>query len=343
MKIAGKKVPKGTFLLFLSFTAVSLCLLLIVSAARAERTNNLSQNMMYSGHERNFYVADAGQENQWEEVMPSLSRQCDDFAIYVPIDDSAIVMRGICVSGRAQAPPMVEGSYFDFASSWTDTPKAVIGKKFRQEVQEREGKKYYTYQGTDFEVIGVMGTKEESRLDYMVMLDFKSAIRMAGINTSYVLDAGRESALVDAGKKIDSLFAHPASVMIFLEEGEDSSLIEQLLSRDAIMDTMYAMILTSFSLSTVLVTFIWLRFRRQLFFAWRLCGYEGRLQCLEISKRFYLAAGVGFAAGLFLMALLSLVMADIQVQVADALQAFGITVGLGTVILFLCYALDRRK
>lgn len=36
MRVAGKKIPKGTILLFLSFTAISLCLLLIVSAARAE-------------------------------------------------------------------------------------------------------------------------------------------------------------------------------------------------------------------------------------------------------------------------------------------------------------------
>lgn len=343
MKIAAKKVPKGTILLFLSFTAVSLCLLLIVSATRAERTNNLSQNMMYSGHERNFYVVDAEQDSQWEDVMPALVSQCDDFAIYVPIDDPEIVMRGICVTGRTQAPPMEEGSYFDFSSSWSDTPAAVIGKQFRQDVQERDGKKYYTYQGTDFEVIGIMGTKEESRLNRMVMLDFKSAIRMMGINTSYVLDAGKESALVDAGKMIDSLFRRPASVMIFLEEGEDGSLMEQLLSRDAIMDTMYATILVSFSLSTILVTFIWLRFRRQLFFAWRLCGYEGRSQRLEISKRYYLAAGAGFAAGLILMALLSLAITDIQVKAADVFQAFGITIGLGTVILFLCYALDRKK
>ena len=41
MKIAGKKIPKGTVLLFLSFTAISLCLLLIVSATRAERMNSM--------------------------------------------------------------------------------------------------------------------------------------------------------------------------------------------------------------------------------------------------------------------------------------------------------------
>lgn len=131
--------------------------------------------------------------------------------------------------------------------------------------------------------------------------------------------------------------------MIVLEEGNYSSLIARLLSGDAIMDTMYLMVLISFSLSTILVTFIWLRFRRQIFYAWQLCGYEGRMQCMEISRRFYLVAGVGFVAGLLLMLLMSSIMGDVQLIVLDVLQAFGITIGLGTVILFFCYAFDRKN
>lgn len=343
MKIAGKKIPKGTVLLFLSFTAISLCLLLIVSATRAERTNSMGKNGMYSGHQKNFSICNAEQEGQWEDVIPALESKYNNFAIYVPIQDPEIVIRGVCVSGKVETPPMMEGEYFDFATSWTDTPKAVLGKQYREYAVEREGKLYYEYQGVDFEVIGVMGTKEDSRLNYMMMLDFKSAVRLAGINTGYVLDTKKESDLLKVGQELDLLFRLPADVLILLDAGDKVSLIARLLSGNAIMDTMYVMILISFSLSTILVTFIWLRFRRQIFYAWQLCGYEGRMQCMEIAKRFYLAAGAGFAAGFLLMAVLSAVMGDIQMAALDVLQALGMTVGLGTVILFFCYLLDRRK
>ncbi len=65
------------------------------------------------------------------------------------------------------------------------------------------------------------------------------------------------------------------------------------------------------------------------------------MQRLEISKHFFLAAGAGFAAGFLLAVLLSFILEDIRMGAADILQAFGMTVGLGAVILFLCYALDR--
>lgn len=345
MKIAGRKIPKGTFFLFLSFMMVSLCLLLIVSATRTERINSLSQNLLYTGHERNFYVKDAEEEGLWEKVAPQLAEGHEDFAIYLPMQDPEIVMRGIFVRGRVQEPPMVEGEFFDLGTSWSDTPGIVLGRDCREGIAERDGKKYYSYGGTEFEVLGIMGTDGESRLNHMAFLDFKSAVRMMGINTDYVLDAKKESVLVDVAQDMDSLFRpyRPAEAMIYAGDAERISFMARILSSDAIMDTMYVMILASFSLSTVLVTFIWLRFRRPLFFAWQLCGYGERMKGLETAKRYCLAAGAGFAAGLFLMALCSLLMEEIQVKAVDILQAFGMTVGLGTAILLSCYLAEWRK
>ena len=48
-------------------------------------------------------------------------------------------------------------------------------------------------------------------------------------------------------------------------------------------------------------------------------------------------------AGLFLMTLFSLALEEIQMKAMDIVQAFGMTVGLGTVILFFCYLIDSRK
>lgn len=344
MKIAGRKIPKGTFFLFLSFMMVSLCLLLIVSATRTERINNLSQNLLYTGHERNFYVKDAEEEGLWEKVMPKLAEGHEDFAIYLPMQDPEVIMRGVFVKGRVQEPPMVEGEFFDLGTSWSDEPGIVLGKDCWEGIAERDGKKYYSYRGTEFEVLGIMGTDGESRLNHMVFLDFKSAVRMMGINTDYMLDAKKESVLVGVAQDMDGLFRpyRPAAAMIYAGDAERVSFMARFLSSDAIMDTMYVMILVSFSLSTILVTFIWLRFRRSLFFAWQLCGYGERMKGLETAKRYCLAAGAGFASGLFLMALCSLLVEEIQVKAVDILQAFGMTVGLGTVILFFCYLMDRR-
>lgn len=342
MKIFGNKISKGNILLFLSFTAISICLLLVVSATRAEKTVSQSQNGLYSGHQKGFSVQHSEEDTQWETVIPELVSNYDDFALYLPLQDPEIVIRGICVKGEVEVPPMLEGKYFEFSSSWTDRPTLVIGKEYRKDVHRKNGKMYYSYQGVNYEVIGIMGTEEDSRMNHMMMMDIKSALRIEGINGEYVLDTKKESLLPEIGQDVKDSFQYPAEVLILLDEGTEMSLVARFLSSSAIMDTMYVMILVSFLLSTILVTFIWLYLRRSLFFAWTLCGFNNGAQRLEIAKRYYLVSGIGFVVGLLVGLGLSYVMPDIHIIMRDVLLAFAMTIGLGTVILFICYYLNRR-
>ena len=237
----------------------------------------------------------------------------------------------------------LEGTYFDFSTSWTDQPTLVVGKQYKEKVIRRAGKMYYRYGGTEYEVIGIMGYEEESRINQMILMDFRSSLRITGINTEYILDTRKEADLTELGQDMYDLFHSPAEMLIILEQGAKPSVIAGLFSGGAVMRTLYVMTLISFSLSTILVTFIWLRFRRQLFFAYTLCGYERQMERLEISKRFYLAAGTGFVAGMLLMIFISQFMTDFTMAVLDILLTLGITIGLGTVILFSCYCINWHK
>lgn len=342
MKIAGKRLPKGNVLLLFSFTAIALSLLLIASAVRAEQVNRLNKYTLYSGHQKGFSVFGGEGVEQWEHVIPELASQNPHFTLYVPVEDPEIIVKGICIQGDDGEVPMLWGDYFDFSTSWTNTPRVVLGSRYKKDISERNGKKYYRYKEVDFEVIGIMGTEEESRINQMMLIDFKSAIRITGVETNYVLD-GEKSDILEVGKQIQDKMPFPSNVVIILEDTASVSFKQRFLSPDVILDTMYAMILISFSLSTVLVTLIWLRFRRQLFFAWKLCGYERRSERIEISKRFYLVTGAGFGTGLVLMCVIVQTVSEIHLMFCDIFGALAITVGLGTVILFLCYFADRRK
>ena len=68
MKVVGKKIPKGTGLLFISFMALSICLLLIIYMFRAERISRLSQNNMYSGNQKNFSTINSD-DGQWLSLI----------------------------------------------------------------------------------------------------------------------------------------------------------------------------------------------------------------------------------------------------------------------------------
>lgn len=343
MKIFPKRIPKGNVLLFLSFSAISLCLLLIVSASRAGRENSLMRNNLYSGHQKNFYIAGTEEKGQWQEVIPALAASGEDFGLYVSVPSEEIPIRGVCVQGGVNQPPMVEGGFFDFATSWTDSPKMVLGKAFRKQAALRGGSLYYQLEGITFEVIGIMGTKEDSRANHMILIDFQSAVKLSGINAEYKLDTKSRDSIRGVGQELCRLFGGSANVLMTLGEEREEPLLTRLFSSDAVMDTMYVMVLVSFSLSTILVTFIWLRFRRQLFFAWALCGAGRRWECLEVFWRYLCVAGTAFFVGILMILPLSAVLPEIRISAQDVFLALGITLGLGTGILFSCYGYDRRK
>lgn len=70
----------------------------------------MSRNNMYTGHQKNFSVYNAEEKNVWEDVIENLSAKYDDFAIYMPMQDPEIVVRGVCVKGSVEEPPMIEGN-----------------------------------------------------------------------------------------------------------------------------------------------------------------------------------------------------------------------------------------
>ncbi len=343
MKLFGKRIPKGNALLFLNFSAVSLCLLLIVSATRAGQANSFMRHNLYSGQQKNFYIIGSEEKGQWKDVVPSLAASYEEFGLYVSVPSPEIPIRGVCLQGDVNVPPMVWGRFFDFSTSWTDRPKMVLGKTFWDEAISRDGGLFYQLDGTEFEVIGIMGTEGDSRANHMIFIDFQSAVQMAGINADYKLDAKSPERIREIGQELCSLFGSSANVLMTLGEGAEEPLLTKLLSSDAIMDTMYVMILVSFSLSTILATFIWLRFRRQLFYAWALCGALKSREWAEIFKRYLCVSGGGFFCGLLLVEALALAAADIQTSVWDVFLALGMTLGLGGVILGLCFAYYRGE
>ena len=217
---------------------------------------------------------------------------------------------GVYIKGKIKIPSMAEGRYFDEVSSWSAQPYAVLGKEYEKDVFIKNGRKYYNYNNKDYEVLGIMGTKEENRLNHMIIIDFRSAVEIAGINTEYILDTKKESDLINVGEDIYMHFTLPAEVFISLRESEETTWVARLFLGDNIMDTMQIMVLISFLLSTVIVTLIWFRFRSQLMFAYELCGYSAYAEFAEMAKRFYLNTVASFAVGLCIM----FVLPDIIVQ-----------------------------
>ena len=336
MKIFGKKIPRGSILLFASYTAVSVCLLLIISAIRIEKINSMSSNTLYTDNRHSFTLLNAT-EDAWNDVVPFLLDKYDDFAVYYTIPDKEIVIRGILVKGRVQNPPMIQGTFFDEIYSWNDIPRVVIGKELEKDTYKTSEGVFYDYQGVSYNVLGVMGTEMDSRINHMMFLDLKSALNIAGVNGEYYFDAADYDTVKSASDIMSSKFTYPADFfMIFNENQQQDTVILRLFSSSNIMNTMYIMTFISFSLCTILVTFIWLKHRRQQFFVWHITGYRKKWKMLEMAKQYYKVAIAGYLMGIGIMKLILSVMNEFTYTWVDMAEAFLVTIGLGTVVLFGC-------
>lgn len=341
MKIAGKRIPKGNALVFISFAAISLCLIMVISLSRQEKINNIIRKGLFTGHEKWFEISECEDESCWDGILTGLTEKHDDFALYVDLPDPEISVRGIYVSGEVVIPPMISGKYFDETSSGSSKPTVVLGKEYESNIISRDGKKYYDYHETQCEVIGIMGTQKDSRINHMIVMDFKNALNFTGINTDYTYDVKDKEDLADVGQYINESFQGMGQ--LFMSQNSYSgatTFVSFLFSEEVIMDTVYIMMLISFVVSTVLVTFIWLRNRETLFKSWDLCGFRFLEKVNEIAKRYYIISFGGFIFGLIIILCLGNNMDAVNVSVIDVIQSFAFTIGIGTTIL-VCSLIRR--
>lgn len=343
MKYIKKLFLRGSVLLYISFAAISMSFLLLISVASVGSNTMLSQNSMYTGHELTFSIYDSADDNIWNNIVGKLDNQYNDYAIYCPIKGTDYIIRGIYLKGKVATPPMLWGDYFDNNTSWSDEPLVVVGSSHQDTIWEKGNNKYISYNGVDYRVIGVMGTHYESRINEMLFINFKSAIRESGVNTEYVLDTYEQSDINTIGKKISSCILEKADcVMIIPEEGSDSSALH-IISKETIMDVLYLMVFLCYSLCTIIITEMWLKYRSSLIMSHSLCGYKKIISYIDIIRRYGLAAVMGCFTGIAAVYAFSVMYNKISISISDIMLDFIITVGLGGIFVTGLYALKYQK
>ncbi len=338
MKIFNKRIPKGNILVLISFVTISLWLIIIISLSKQDKLNNIMKKGLYTGNEKWFEINNCKDESYWNNVLPELTGKYDNFAVYVDLPDPKILVRGIYVSGKVVIPPMLSGSYFDEITSGNATPKVVLGKEFESNTFYKDEKKYYDYYGTECEVLGVMGTEKDSRINHMIVMDFMTALKFTDINTEYEFDVKDKEDTDDIGEFIYNKFQNVSSVyMAPFTETFGKSFINYVFDSEVIMDTVYAMMLISFVVCTMLVTLIWLRKRHTLFESLDICGFTTFEKMCEIAKRYYIVAFIGFVIGLMTAMFITNNILIINMELLDVIQAFAVTIGIGTVVLICSF------
>ncbi|MEG1132543.1 MAG: ABC transporter permease [Romboutsia sp.] len=85
-------------------------------------------------------------------------------------------------------PPLIKGRFLDEEESFSNKKVAVVGQGLQHSFVNNNGKEWIEIDGTNFEVIGVVGTDYSSRLDSMIFIPLGVVNRQYGTVGEIIID-----------------------------------------------------------------------------------------------------------------------------------------------------------
>ncbi|SCW69424.1 hypothetical protein SAMN04487970_10302 [Paenibacillus tianmuensis] len=176
--------PQKKDIIFILFfiCLYSLCYCFLIYIEKQERFHVLS-NELYTNHHAVFINND---NYDWLKSLRSKS----SYRVFIEYNDTH---RLLLEQSDDWSPPIITGRFF---SKTDKSAKAVIGKEMTKYVKENNEKKYISFQGEDFEVIGVMGASFANSTDYLILLYKPNPFPITS-GARIILDSNRKSTVTD--------------------------------------------------------------------------------------------------------------------------------------------------
>ena len=330
MKVFGKKIPKGTLMLLVSFAAITFCSVIMIGALRTNEENDYLSKRLYSDNTRRFQIIDSEDNTFWQAFLAQNTET--NFILYCLIRDGETDTRSVYYKGNVDLPPILDGRFFSEEDCLSERRTVVIGKDHEDKAELVNGVLYYSYNGQDHEVIGIMGTERPSRINNIVLLNFSSGIEIETTSARYAVDGSDSNALERFVGKIESSFKYPAYVSvsgIYQPTGMGLFMGKQMST------TFYVLILASFLLSTIIVAFLWIGYKRRTVFIKRMLGYTNAQIAKDTVTSYAKTALFGFVIGILGVFLFAARGQTLHLFWQDFFIGFGITVIMGLLVLIL--------
>ena len=331
----------------LCFFAVGACIMLVLCNLRV--TNNM--RYISSG-----CISPAAREAVLDSVGENISIQQQLEKVQTPMVlyhadlHPEIDLRGVYITGNPGVlPPLLKGRFFNEQDNYSDTPRAVIGKDYEKDTFIENGKQMITIQDVDFEVIGVAGIKQVTRLDAVQFINFGESEKMFGANGNYLLDTATKRSNSQASDDIKRALRSVASFRTKTTGVSTShKLVTDLSGRTSVQETttgevgssdnvlyVYLIILIAFILCTLTTTVFWMRKRNNEMAIERMLGLTKREMLLRRLSRYLPIGIVGSLVGVFIVWLLYLFDYLSVFLIQDILFTVLGTVLSGTIILII--------
>ena len=212
------------------------------------------------------------EENDWNAIEDILEK--DDWnngILYKKDLQMAEDIRGVFYKGNFKKLPLISGRYFSGEEVCGDDRKAMIGRRFEKDVYEEGDRQYIDIMGEKFEVIGVLGSAQLTRLDSMKWIPLKAAAELTGAEGSYVVDGNSEKEIRNNTKLLWEVMDEDVNMKedVF----DDWALPDKT---PALIEKIYFAIIAAFVLNMFFSGSYWIRYKKQKIQVEKLLGFSAK-------------------------------------------------------------------
>lgn len=268
MKWAYHRISKSTWLFLLNMILVIVAAVLVLVNIRSR--DELEES------KRGFYSEDASylvnEEKDWDVIEDILQKdEWDNGILYKKDLQMSEDIRGVFYKGDIKKLPLISGRYFSEEEACSDDHKAMIGHRFEKDVYKEGGRQYIDIMGEKFEVIGVLGSAQLTRLDSMKWIPLKAAAELTGAEGKYVVDGISKDAIYNNAKLLWDVMEEDGTMA-------ESTFGDQFLPDKSLtlMEQVYLAIIASFVLDMFFSGCYWIRHKKQKIQVEKLLGFSAK-------------------------------------------------------------------
>lgn len=287
VKVLQYKVSRSTLLLIFNMVLVLTSALLILV--------NLQSRKELENSKRGFYSENASylvyENGDWESMLDILTgEKWTDGILYKKSLEMESDTRGVFYQGKIKKPALLSGRFFTEEESSGNERKALIGKRFQKDTFEKNGKEYIEILGETFEVIGILGSEQPTRLDSMKWIPMKTAVELTGAEGSYVSDGISKEKIVHNTKLLWKIMDEDWT----MKESEMEATVRKYSKgwQNSVVEKIYLAIVFSFILNTILAGGYWICQKKQKVQVEKILGFSNSRIIQSILVEYMIIAAV---------------------------------------------------
>lgn len=283
------KIKFDEKILILIFLIISILIIFIISYLIESYNMQYISQGFYSSNTI-FFKTDSNNKLNIDTIKKDLKN-----GILFKELDLNYDIRAIIFSKKTNMPSMKEGRYFKEEDFENDNKLAVIGVDFNQDfIIQEDNKRFVMYQNEKYEIIGIMGYKEVSKIDRACFITLNDELLQSP--GTFAIDSNNYKNVSNFYEKIQPFFEDCVQI------NKETNSVNRFFKVEGFNIFMFIILIMLFLLTTVSVSLYWVRKRKREIAVLRLLGYSDKRITKTILFRYlnltHISVFIGFIIGI---------------------------------------------